>query len=81
MGAAVTFSEVGGGAAKSPEWRAPERATVGPSAERGRVSLMSEFALFGGSFLALGVFVARLAMSHIYIYSDSRCTVGCAVGS
>jgi hypothetical protein len=28
------------------------------------------FALFGGSFSLCGVIVARLAMSHIYIYYD-----------
>jgi WhiB family redox-sensing transcriptional regulator len=37
---------------------------------------MHDFAPFGRSFLMRGLIVARLAMSHIYIYYDSRCTVG-----
>jgi hypothetical protein len=37
---------------------------------------MPDFAPFGGSFLLRGLIIARLAMSHIYIYYDCRCTVG-----
>src|SRR4051812_8263916 len=58
------------GPGRAPPWfdRTCCRSAVTP--------LMSAFALFGGSFLLCGVIVARLAMSHIYIYYDRRCTVG-----